>query len=167
MRRCGHGNAGVGRSLASRHLSGSGGADLAHDDVLHVIRCEVSFLQRGVDSDGPQLYRGQPGQSTFSRPIGVRAPATMTELVMECAPSWLDRRTRTWVRAMMAASGGVDNDGKEVSVNGCARGHGRNREVSDAADVIECGAGARFPDHVVADEDRRDRAAGAGGVVGW
>jgi hypothetical protein len=75
--------------LAGRHLPASSGKHLPQNDVLHLCGGNVGLLQCRSDGGGAEVDADSEAKEPFSRPMGARAPATITELfivsVLSCA----------------------------------------------------------------------------------
>ena len=69
----------LGRGLAGRDLAGSGLEDLAHDDVLDLLGSTPAFSSAPLMAMPPRSAPEKSLSDPSSRPIGVRAPATITD----------------------------------------------------------------------------------------
>ncbi len=78
--RRGHGDPGRGGGLAGGDLAGAGQEDLTHDHVVDLVRAGPRPLQGGAYGDRCRARRRRSWRRPpDSLPMGVRAPATMTE----------------------------------------------------------------------------------------
>ena len=93
----GHRDAGGDRGLARRDLPGPGLQHLAHDHVLDLVGPHAAALQGGRDGVPPSVVAGTFLRLPSRRPIGVRAPLTITELVTNrpvAEQRWLSKTSR-------------------------------------------------------------------------
>ena len=75
----GHRDAGLDRGLPGGDLAGAGLEHLAHDHVLDLVAGDAGALQGRLDGDAAELGAGEALRQPSSLPMGVRAPATMTD----------------------------------------------------------------------------------------
>ena len=69
------------RRLARGDLALARLEDLAHQDLVDVLGGDAGALERRGDGKPAELHRGEAGRAQpESLPMGVRAPATMTDV---------------------------------------------------------------------------------------
>ena len=79
--------------LAGGDLARPGLQDLAHEHVVDIVGRHAGALERGLDGDArPDRMAGSPASAPDSLPIGVRAPAMITEPAMADLQADDDRR---------------------------------------------------------------------------
>ena len=74
-----HRDAALDRGLAGGDLAGAGLDDLAHDHVVDLVAGDAGLVERALDGDAAEVGRRLVLSPPSRRPIGVRAPATMTD----------------------------------------------------------------------------------------
>ena len=87
-----HRQPGSDRDLPGRVGPVAGLDDIAEDDRVHVGGRDGGPLDGRGQRDGAELDRGREDSDPSSRPTGVRAPATTTEVVTASSAPEIDRR---------------------------------------------------------------------------
>lgn len=76
-----HRDAGLDGGLPGRELARSGLEHLTHDHVLHLVPGDPGPVQGGLDGEAPRSAAEKEAREPSILPMGVRAPATITEVV--------------------------------------------------------------------------------------
>ena len=84
----GHRDPGVGRGLAGGDLPGAGQDDLAHEHVVDLVGGHPARSRAAAMAKPPSSVAAKPPRAPESLPIGVRAPATMTDPDMATSAAW-------------------------------------------------------------------------------